>query len=299
MSGFRGRDVAAGGWTAAHAARQLARTREDLLTEFLEGGVDLSVRQMCAAWRVMCRDAPGLRVSTADGIDYIFSGLPVAFFNVAILTQPSISASALRACGHAAREWAAETPVPWFFVVTHDSIDPGVDVAAILGECGLGAALPLTGMCATHVAPAASVPAGLQVTVPGADAECATLVDINSAAYEMDLEPAKAVLGRRAFWNDHVAVLGSVDGAPASGAAVLMVDGYRYVALVATAPAHRRRGYAEAVMRRALDVAASAHGERPTVLHATDAGRPIYARMGYVPIATHTLYMDAALLSAH
>jgi hypothetical protein len=53
------------------------------------------------------------------------------------------------------------------------------------------------------------------------------------------------------------------------------------------------------VTRRALEVAASAHGERPTVLHATDAGRPIYARMGYAPISTHTLYMDAALLLAH
>jgi predicted GNAT family N-acyltransferase len=52
-------------------------------------------------------------------------------------------------------------------------------------------------------------------------------------------------------------------------------------------------------MRRALEVAASAHGERPTVLHATDAGRQIYARMGYAPISTHTLYMDAALLLAH
>ena len=78
-----------------------------------------------------------------------------------------------------------------------------------------------------------------------------------------------------------------------------MVDGCRYVALVATAPAHRHHGYAEAVMRRALEVAASTHGECPTVLHATDAGRPIYARMGYAPISTHTLYMDAALLSAH
>ena len=71
------------------------------------------------------------------------------------------------------------------------------------------------------------------------------------------------------------------------------------VALVATAPAQRRRGYAEAVMRRALEVAASTHGDCPTVLHATDAGRPIYARMGYAPISTHTLFMDAALLSAH
>ena len=79
----------------------------------------------------------------------------------------------------------------------------------------------------------------------------------------------------------------------------MQVDGYRYVALVATAPAHRRRGYADAVMRHALEAAASAYGERPTVLHATDAGRPVYERMGYTPISTHTLYMDAALLGGH
>ena len=42
----------------------------------------------------------------------------------------------MRAFGHAAREWAAATPVPWFFVVTHDRIDPGVDVTAILGRRG-------------------------------------------------------------------------------------------------------------------------------------------------------------------
>jgi GNAT superfamily N-acetyltransferase len=275
------------------------QTREDVLTESLQGGVDLSVRQICEAWRVMCRAARGLRVWRGDGIDYIFSGLPVAFFNVAVLTQSSISASALRAFAQAAREWASEMPVPWFFVVTHEAIDPGADVTAILGDCGLSAAQPLTGMFAMHVPPTASAPAGLEIAVTDGDAQCATMVDINSAAYEVDLDPAKAVLGKQAFWNDHVAVLGSVHGAPVSSAAVLMVDGCRYVALVATAPAHRRRGYAEAVMSRALEVAASVHGERPTVLHATDAGRPIYARMGYTAIATHTLFMDAALLSGH
>lgn len=261
--------------------------------------IDLSIRQMCEAWRVMSRDASEGRVSSADGVDYIFSGLPVAFFNVAILTQPSISAAVLRSLGHAAREWAAQTPVPWFFVVTHDRLEPGVDATAILGECGLGAALPLTGMLATSVPPVTSRPSGLQVKVTDEDAECATLVDLNSAAYEMDLGAAKVLLGRQTFWNDHVAVVGSIDGEPASGAAVMLVDGYRYVALVATAPAHRRRGYAEAVMRHALETAASTFGERPTVLHATDAGRPIYARMGYTPISTHTLYMDAALLGGH
>jgi predicted GNAT family acetyltransferase len=78
-----------------------------------------------------------------------------------------------------------------------------------------------------------------------------------------------------------------------------MVDGYRYVALVATDPAHQRRGYAEAAMRLALEVAALEHGERATVLHATDAGRPIYQRMGYEPIATHSVFMEKKFLAEH
>jgi GNAT superfamily N-acetyltransferase len=115
----------------------------------------------------------------------------------------------------------------------------------------------------------------------------------------MDLGAAKSAIGTRAFWNDHVPVLGVVGGTPASSAAVLMVDGYRYVALVATHPAHQRRGYAEAAMRRALEVAATAHGEQPTVLHATEAGRPLYQRMGYAPISTHTLFMEKRFLEGH
>jgi ribosomal protein S18 acetylase RimI-like enzyme len=78
-----------------------------------------------------------------------------------------------------------------------------------------------------------------------------------------------------------------------------MVDGYRYVALVATDPSTQRRGYAEAAMRHALEVAAEQHGDCPTVLHATDAGRPTYARMGYVKISTHTLFMEGRFLDGH
>ncbi len=52
-------------------------------------------------------------------------------------------------------------------------------------------------------------------------------------------------------------------------------------------------------MRHALEVAARVHGERPTVLHATDAGRPIYQRMGYEAIATHTLFMEKRFLAGH
>ena len=260
--------------------------------------VGLSLRQFSEAWRLMCTLAPAPQISTGDGIDYIFSGCPVAFFNVALVTEGAVDDRRLRAHAEAASAWAADKGVPWLFVVTHETLKPGVDATAILDDAGLISLMPLTGMVATHVTPVAP-PHGLDLTVPQDDASCAAAVDVNSAAYSIDLEAAKALVGRRAFWANHVIVLGQADGKPASTAAVMMVDGLRYVALVATEPGYQRRGFGDATMRRALELSAAAHGEVPTVLHATEAGRPVYERMGYVPIAAHTLFMEKRFAEGH
>lgn len=261
--------------------------------------VDLSIRQFTEAWRVMCTGHPGHTAAAVDGVEYIFSGCPIAFFNVAILTGRGISSEALKTRAEQACTWASATHVPWLFILTHDALDPGVDAASILDSCGLGPMMAMTGMLAQQVAPVASLPEGLQLTVPQDDAACAAIVDVNGLAYGMDLEAGKDLIGKRAFWADQFPVLGLADGKPAASAAVLMVEGHRYVALVATDPGQQRRGYADAVMRRALEIAAAAHGERPTVLHATDAGRPVYERMGYTAISSHTIFMAKSLLGGH
>jgi len=261
--------------------------------------VDLSIRQFREAWRLLCAESPDASLAVVDGVDYIFSGLPIGFFNVAVLTGQDISTEKLKAHGDNACAWAAGQAVPWLFVLTHEALDAGVDPTSVLDGCGLGPMMPMTAMVAQQVAPVERVPEGLQLTVPQDDAGCSSLLDINSLAYGMELDAGKPLVGTRSFWDDQVAVLGVVGAAPVSCAAVLMVDGYRYVALVATDPAHQRRGYAEAAMRHALDVAGQQHGERPTFLHASEAGRPIYQRMGYLPIATHTIFMEKRFLTGH
>jgi hypothetical protein len=35
------------------------------------------------------------------------------------------------------------------------------------------------------------------------------------------------------------------------------------------------------------------------VLHATEPGRPIYERMGYARISTHTMFMEKRFLAGH
>jgi GNAT superfamily N-acetyltransferase len=265
----------------------------------VDDGVELSLQQFVGAWQVMCGGTPGYRADTGGGIDFVFAGVPVAFFNVALLTARGLSTTALQEYGRQACAWAAGPDVPWLFVVTHETLEPGVDAEAALGDCGLAAVMPMTGMLASQVLPSPRLPQDLQLTIPEDVASCEALLDVNAAAYGMDLEAGKSVIGTPAFWKDHVVMLGRCGGKPASTCAVIMVDGYRYVALVATDPGHQRRGYADATMRRSLEEAARVHGERPTVLHATAAGRPVYERMGYQPISTHTAFMEKRFLEGH
>ena len=58
-------------------------------------------------------------------------------------------------------------------------------------------------------------------------------------------------------------------------------DGQLYLALVATRPDSQRKGFGEATVRHALQAAYEATGLTRTTLHATDAGYPMYQRVGY------------------
>jgi len=127
--------------------------------------VGLSIRQMDGAWRLMCAGGPKFAVAANDGIQYVFSGLPISFFNVAMLTGSGLSAEALSARGREACAWAADQSVPWLLVVTHEQLEAGVDASATLDACGLAPVMPMTGMLARTVAAAAPVP-DLQLTVP-------------------------------------------------------------------------------------------------------------------------------------
>lgn len=189
--------------------------------------------------------------------------------------------------------------VPRLVVVTHEGLEPDVDATPALDAAGLMPLMPLTFMLVNRVDPPAAVPAGLELAVPEDEVGLAAAIDINAIAYGMDLEAGKPLLSRTTFWKNHVPVVGRTNGAPACCAAVLAVDNYRYVALVATDPAHQRRGFAGAAMRHALDIASRTQGDRPTVLHATEAGRPVYERMGYETISNHTLFMEKRFLEGH
>jgi ribosomal protein S18 acetylase RimI-like enzyme len=269
------------------------------MTTAVKDPVDLSIRHFVDAWRTMCAGARGYAEEAVDGVHYVFSGIPIPFFNVALMTGHDVAAATLSASGQGACDWASKHGVPWLFVITREALGAGTDAGAALDAYGLAPLMPLTGMIAQHVAPPSNVPPELQLVHPRSDDGCAAVVDVNGLAYGMDLEEAKGTIGKQRFWSGHFPALGMAEGTPVSAAAVMMVNGYRYVALVATDPAHQRRGYADAVMRHALELSGQVHGQAPSTLHATAAGRPIYERMGYATLAEHTVFIEKKFLTGH
>jgi hypothetical protein len=73
---------------------------------------------------------------------------------------------------------------------------------------------------------------------------------------------------------------------PVSAAAAFVAAGVTNVTLVATAPAARRRGYGAALTWRAT----LADPTLPSLLLATDEGRAVYERMGYLSLFRFTLW---------
>lgn len=59
------------------------------------------------------------------------------------------------------------------------------------------------------------------------------------------------------------------------------------------------KGPVGAAMRRALEMSAATQGNGPTFLHAKDAGKPVCTRMGYTPLASHTLFVENRFLDGH
>jgi hypothetical protein len=85
-------------------------------------------------------------------------------------------------------------------------------------------------------------------------------------------------------WHMYV---GSVDDRPVAVAAAWLDDRLQHVEWVATRAEDRGRGYGAALTWRATLVDPS----KPAMLVASDDGRPVYERMGYVALTRFTLWI--------
>ena len=254
-----------------------------------------SHRQIQQAWRYFARALPGGGVLEQDGLLLTDARSPLAFMNAAFLTTLASDEDDLQRRIEAAVAHFRRHGLPWVFMPAEDLVAEPLRARldALTAAAGLQFMMPMTGMVAPALQPPARPLPTLEYRAVTDEATRRAVADINGEGYAMPGDLMHAATGVEHLWVDMVGVVGFVDGEAVSTASVTPVDQTAYVCLVATRPGHQGKGYADAVMRRALADARREWGVQRTVLHATPAGRPVYARMGYADTNLFRVYVGA------
>lgn len=246
-----------------------------------------SMEQLAVVWRSMVldrdadadvRDLPGIAVRWAD--------CRFAFWNCVTLTEAGADAALLEARLHQAADIMRSKKYSGFLWLFEDLL--GEDARAVLqaaaGRAGLVHAFPGTGMAGDLLPVPEPVHPDLTFVRVATDQQLRMYADLNSRAYGFPVEDGRDGLVGSTLWKDEVhAYLGLRDGVPVTCAGTVEADGRLFVVLVATDPQWERRGYGEAVTRKALYEGSRATGLTRATLHATVAGAPVYPRIGFEP----------------
>ncbi|NUT51643.1 MAG: GNAT family N-acetyltransferase [Saccharothrix sp.] len=253
-----------------------------------------SAEQLALVWRQLVLDRdPGADVRDLPGIAVRWADCRFAFWNCVTLTDVGVDADLLeQRLGQVAEVMRAKRH-PGFLWLFEDLLDEGARAAldGAAGRAGLRHAFPGTGMAGDLLPFPEPTHPDLTFERVTTDEQLLAYADLNSRAYGFALDDGRDGIAGSALWKNGVhAYLALRDGVPVACAASVEADGRLFVALVATDPDWQRRGYGEAVTRKALHEGHLATGLTRATLHATPAGAPVYLRIGFEPNSTVHFY---------
>ena len=166
----------------------------------------------------------------------------------------------------------------------------------ILSRHNLGVAFSLKGMLANELLPSSLPRPRIELREVKDQQTRRAVADLNTISYGLPQAWEREALDDVKMWDERVlGYVGYIDDRPVTCACVYLVNGCLYLALVATHPAHRRRGYAETVIRHTLRNASAVSGWTCSVLHSTPDGFSLYRKLGYRGAGTLTAYRSRLL----
>jgi ribosomal protein S18 acetylase RimI-like enzyme len=236
--------------------------------------------------------APG-EVREAGGVTIASAGVMFQMFNAAFLSSPVVGERDLDGRIATAKVHFAARGLQWSYWVCESWLDKAARRRAddIFRRRGLYLATELPGMLAERLRnPVRELPP-LDVRPVADDGTWRAFCQIGAECFNVPLEWFQEVFEDSRVWeNGFYGYVGYVDGEPVSTAATVIAGGAVGVYNVATVPGRQRRGFGEAIMRQALDLARERHGIERTVLQSTPQGLKLYRRMGYAVVTSVAVY---------
>ncbi len=244
------------------------------------------------SFRVIAASRGHSEIRELRGVSIAAAGVMFQMFNAAFLSAPVAGENDLAQRILSASIHFEARRLGWAYWVCEDWLDARARRRSgqVFERHGLRHSVDLPGMVAERIAPPVRPLPRLEIRRVGDAATREAFCAIGSVCFHVPLMWFQEVFDCGLVWERFAAYVGYVDQEPVSTAAVVMGGGAMGVYNVATIPGRQRCGYAEAVMRHALEEARRAHGIERSILQSTPAGYRLYERMGYRPVTSVAVY---------
>ena len=252
-----------------------------------------AVSEYGSVWKVLAGELPNVDLTDREGLSISWADSTFPFWNAIFLTEQLASETSLRrrvqqaaAYMRAKHQWGLV-----YICEEYLSSSAKENLPSVMAEEGFEFALPVFGMAGDILPVRAPKHPDLKIERVTEEAHLQAYSDVNCAAYGFPPEWGRNGLGGSKLWRETAhTYLGYENNDPVSAASVVVHNEYLYLALVATRPEVRKKGFAEAMVRHVLQKAHEATGLKRTLLHATAAGFPVYQRIGYHQTAKFMAY---------
>jgi GNAT superfamily N-acetyltransferase len=245
-----------------------------------------SLHQFVTIWKMIGRPFPRVDQTDRGGLAIAWPDTAFPFYNALFLIEQLTDVQALRGRVQEAAAYMRARPNGGLFVVCLDNVSGAAkeSLPTILAQTKFVQALPLTGMAGDILPLEAPGHPALRFERILDDSTIQDFARLNCVSYDVPAETSLSLVKEHTLWHEHAYGFVAYQGTkPVSTATAIVNERCLFLFLVATMPEARRKGYGEAVVRHALQTAYQTTGISRTVLHATEAGYPLYLRLGYHP----------------
>jgi GNAT superfamily N-acetyltransferase len=231
------------------------------------------------------RSEPGLAL-IASGVDY-------SMFNAALLTEPVATQADFGKCLARAETYFSGKRLPWSLWLCTDWLKAKA-IASAERECaaaGMHFVTDLPGMAAEALQPPSRTLPKLEWRKVSDRETREDFTRIMCYAFGVPYSVARQIYECEGTWRGGLTgYIGYRDAVAVTTSAVLAEAGVAGLYAVGTLPAHQRQGYAEAMLRIALEDCSRGTGVEATVLQSSIAGHRLYRRLGYREVTRYWVF---------
>lgn len=242
---------------------------------------------------VFSRAHPAGEIASRPGLELVCSGVPFSTFNAVLLTDPAAKAAELSRRLAAAREYFRERKLPWSLWLCEGWLAKGLrhKLPAVAENAGLALLSRMPGMVAEALRPPQRTLPRIAFRRVESEHDRRAFAELMTAAFGVPSPVARLIYGAAATWRDGLTGwIGYWGQTPVTGAATRIAAGVIGLYAVATLPAFRGQGCAEAAARHAIGQAREVSGLHTVVLQSTGQARALYERLGFRAVTAYEVY---------